>query len=179
MLHCTSATLGSVTSSERTLKVLRHAAASLSEARVKQAYVAELRRVRTRWLVTKKDRLFERARVWPVGVLLLADDGRVFTGGEAVRAVPPLHPGHVSAERERRRALTRLAYESDLPNGATVFLNAEEVRVEDVAEASGGVITLVDSELHVRWNRRDPGSTRLLEPYLREHIELILTREGL
>lgn len=153
----------------------REAVRRLREAGVEADVLAQRACVRTRWLVTKRERLVETAKVWPLGVLLLTKEGNAFYGGETVRAVPPLHPGHVSVERERRRALTRLAFESGFPRGTTIHVDASPVSLPSTTDAAGPISSDGGSFL-VRWNPRDRTSMRPLEAYVREQVELILDR---
>lgn len=149
----------------------------LREAEVPQHRIVEYVPETKRWLVFTKPALFtELERVWRLGVLLLNDRGEWFTAGETTRAIPPGHPGHVSIERERRRELTRAAYESHFEEGAVLYFHSPRIPLEAGEKLDGqSAIVIQNDELCVRWNRSLPVSmARNFSAYVSEQVDLAL-----
>src|SRR5699024_3520089 len=99
--------------------LVRHAVQRLQSGGSPTAFKADFVPSKRRWWGTKSRPTFTNPQaVWPIGVLLLTPAGQLFAATEQTRAVPPGHPGHTSAERERRRIFTAAAYRSGLPEGS-------------------------------------------------------------
>lgn len=155
-----------------TTAMMRLRAAGVPQHRIVE-YIPETKR----WLLFTKPALFtEQERVWRLGVLLLNDQGEWFTAGETTRAVPPGHPGHVSIERERRRELTRAAFESHFEEGAVLYFHSPRIPLEAGEKLDGqSAIVIQNDELCVRWNRSLPVSmARSFSSYVSEQVDLAL-----
>lgn len=153
------------------------AAEKLREVGVPQHRIVQYVPETKRWVVFTKPAVFtEDERVWRLGVLLLSEQGDWFTAGETTRAVAPGHPGHVSVERERRRDLTRAAYESNFEEGAVLYFNSPRIMlaIGDTPDPQSAIV-MIDGELRVRWNRALHLSTaRPLHTYVKEQVELAI-----
>lgn len=116
-------------------------------------------------------------RVWRLGVLLLDEQGRLFTIGSVTRAVDPGRVTNQNPRFEERRDYRRAAFQGKFERGDTVNWDAEEVALdpESLRERTGAVQLGADGEsILVRWNKQ-AGADGLtdLAGYLAERAELL------
>ncbi len=125
-------------------------------------------------------RIFRRAprvrrvgAAWRLGVLLLAEDGRVLSVGEVVRATDPGRRGY-AAESARDRAEQRAAaLRGDFAEGEVVHVGWHEVDLDAVAAgAASGPLSGRDGTVAVRWSAA--GGFMPLEAYLADRVALAL-----
>lgn len=181
------------------LKLLLDAVENLKTAGVKQVVIAKFVPQKRFLFFKKKAHFVERGKAWHLGVLLLAENGKLFSAGESTRAVPPGYPGHTSGERERRRVYTKAAHESGFELGQVVFFDSPEIvlvssgdaEVEGATNIEGAtsdegatpnpadqntiepLIISDDGEILVRWNKHAATENAIpLEKYMLEQIEL-------
>lgn len=137
---------------ERTKIMLKDAAERLSAARIHHINIVNFVPRQRRFIFSKKAHFVDIAKGWQLGVLLLSTSGELFAAGETTRAIVPGHPGHTSAERERRRAYTRIAFEAGYPVGEVLFFNSPHILLEADTPVTAP-LTLENGELKVRWSR--------------------------
>ena len=139
---------------------------------IRAEYVPPKRRF---WGTTKRAQFIQPVPVWPLGVLLLTAEGRLFAAGETTRAVPPGHPGHTSVERERRRHYTQAAVASGFPQGTVIYFHSPALPLrEHEPQPEGSPLLWIHGQCRVRWNRAFPDSTVDFAGYITEHVQLLL-----
>jgi hypothetical protein len=114
-------------------------------------------------------------RVWRLGVLLLARDGRLYATGAITRAVEPGHPGHVAVSAEQRRAVRAAAHRA-FAEGETVDYDAEPIELAPEALRNAtGPLFLRDGQALVRWSASaDDDAAAPVARYLAERADLLL-----
>lgn len=117
------------------------------------------------------------ARVWRLGVLLLAaeNDGtpRLFATGSVTRARDPRHPNFTSVSGEERREVREAARRAGFAAGEPVDYDARPLPLDDTL-GSVGPLVLRDGQLFVSWNAtRSPESLTPFAAYLAERVELL------
>ena len=159
---------------------LAWAVEALTEADLPTVRVAQYVAPRKRLLLTQKARFEDVAWAWPLGVLLLTPEQSLMTIGETTRAVAPGYPGHVSAERERRRELTRVASESGFTPGEVIYFDSEPITLEPGEPLAGGSLLSTEGDtLMIRWNPRMVGASLVpFGRYLREQVSLRIEHRG-
>jgi len=116
-------------------------------------------------------------RVWPLGVLLLARDGRVFATGKVTRAVPEGYPGYQSPGVEVRRGYRAAAHNGRFVEGDTVNFDTAEIDLLALDGSSGPLF--LDAGLpRVRWNPTHPAQSRALDVYLADRASLLIDPPG-
>ena len=116
-------------------------------------------------------------RVWPLGVLLLARDGRLFATGKVTRAVPEGYPGYQSPGVEVRRGYRAAAHNGKFAEGDTVNFDTVEIVPEDLDEHSTPLF-LDGAAARVRWNPTHPAQSRALDVYLADRAGLLIEPPG-
>jgi hypothetical protein len=134
--------------------------------------------VRKRLLgVARAPQMRPLGRVWPLGVLLLARDGRLFATGKVTRAVPEGYPGYQSPGVEVRRGYRAAAHNGRFVEGDTVNFDTVEIVPEELDGASTPLL-LDGSAPRVRWNPTHPGQSRALDVYLADRAGLLIEPPG-
>lgn len=114
-------------------------------------------------------------RVWRLGVLLLAADGRISATGRVVRAERPARrsiPANAVAEQRAYRAA---AVKGGIPEGDTVNFDARPVDLDELARVgASGPLVLDGGAVLVRWSPSQPEALTPLERYLVDRVELLV-----
>ena len=116
-------------------------------------------------------------RVWPLGVLLLARDGRLFATGKVTRAVPEGYPGYQSPGVEVRRGYRAAAHNGRFVEGDTVNFDTTEID-PGALDADSTPLYLDGPAARVRWNPTHPAQSRALEAYLADRAGLLIEPPG-
>jgi hypothetical protein len=113
-------------------------------------------------------------RVWRLGVLLLAADGRLFATGRVVRAERAVRRSVIAEAVAEQRAYRAAAVKGGIAEGETVSFDARPIDLDEVArgEASGPLL-LRDGAVHVRWSPAQPDALTPLDRYLADRVELL------
>jgi hypothetical protein len=144
---------------------------------VPQERLGEVVPVRRVLGIARAARITPRGSAWHLGVLLIADDGRVFETGEIVRAREEVRRGFAAESQRQRAAFAAAARRGGFAEGETVHLGWHELDLGllegGVLEGGGaaGPLALRDGEAVVRWSHS--GGFVPLESYLDERIELL------
>ena len=135
--------------------------------------LAELQTPRRLGPIRRAPKFTEVTKVWRLGVLLLADDGRLFATGAVTRARDPRHPNFTSVSGEERRELREAARKAGFAAGETVDYDAVPLPLDDTL-GSVGPLVVRDGSLLVSWNgSRTPDSLTPFDVYLDERVELL------
>jgi len=157
--------------------MLERTVAGLHDAGVADEALADFV-VRKRLLgVARAPLMVPRGRVWPLGVLLLARDGRLFATGKVTRAVPEGYPGYQSPGVEVRRGYRAAAHNGRFVEGDTVNFDTAEIVLDDL-DGSTGPLFVDDGAPRVRWNPTHPAQSRSLEVYLADRASLLIDPPG-
>lgn len=161
---------------DTTQALLEDAVVRLTAAGAKKAQIAAFVPAKRKFLISKKAHFTNLVKAWPLGVFLLTEDGELYSVGETTRAVDPGYPGHVSAERERRREFTRIAFASGYPAGEVVYFACTKISIEEGASLpDGSPLIIVNGELRVLWNPGIPAAAATpFASYLAEQVDLRL-----
>lgn len=129
---------------------------------------------RRRLFGTRPARIIRVGSGWRLGVLVVASDGAVFSGGSTLRAhVPPPVKGYTADSARERDELRHCAIRGGFAEGETVHWALEPVVAEAVG-ASTSPLALRDGRLVVRWAPRAPiAGAPSLEAYLAERAGLL------
>jgi len=157
--------------------MLERTVASLDGAGVADEALADFV-VRKRLLgMARAPLMVPRGRVWPLGVLLLARDGRLFATGKVTRAVPEGYPGYQSPGVEVRRGYRAAAHNGRFVEGDTVNFDTAEIVLDDL-DGSTGPLFVDGGAPRVRWNPTHPAQSRSLEVYLADRASLLIDPPG-
>lgn len=121
--------------------------------------------------------MLPRARVWPLGVLLLGRDGGLHATGKVTRAVPEGYPGYQSPGVEVRRGYRAAAHNGKFVEGDTVNFDTAEIEVDALSEGSTPLF-IAEGGVRVRWNPTHPSQSRSLEVYLADRASLLIDPPG-
>lgn len=152
----------------------------LSDAGIDTVTIAKFVPASKRFLFTKKARFETITKAWPLGVLLLSTDNRLFATGETTRAVAPGYPGHTSTERERRREYNKVAFNSGFEVGEVIYFECDplELTSGEHSEVKHPLVLDVDT-LKVLWNRSATASTAIkFENYVNEQVGLAVENKA-
>lgn len=124
--------------------------------------------------IPRAPRMTRLGRVWRLGVLLLAADGRLFATGRVVRAERPVRRSVIAEAVAEQRAYRAAAVKGGVAEGSTVNFDARPIDLDEVArgEASGPLL-LRDGAVLVRWNPSQPDVLMPLDRYLADRVELL------
>lgn len=136
------------------------AAAWLASAGVPSEALAEYVPARRKLLVTRKPTMQPLGRVWRIGTLLLAEDGRLFAHGRSTRAAERGRPGYQSLSREERREIAAAALRGGFAEGEPVNFEAVPLGfAPDPGPADDDPalpIGYADGDFRVRWRAGAP-----------------------
>ncbi|PWB97794.1 hypothetical protein [Homoserinimonas hongtaonis] len=165
---------------DATIAAMRDAIAAttkrLADAAVADESLAEMVTPRRILFVQREPLLREIARVWHLGVLLLARDGTLYEAGVSTRAVEPGRPNYQSASGEERRAHRAAAVRGGFAPGHTVNFDARPVSLdlEALTDAAGRVY-VHDGRALVRWTAGATPATSIdFARYLDERASLLI-----
>lgn len=126
-------------------------------------------------LIRRGPTLRRAGEAWPLGVLLLARDGRLFGLGTATRARPASRVGYVAESARKRDELRMLAAKAGFTAGEALHIDPVPVEASALAAGSpsGPVLPGPDGVLLVRWSPAGGVDPRDLAAYLAERAELL------
>ena len=150
------------------------AAAELAAAGARQEVLAEYTAERRLLGIPRAARMTPTARVWRLGVLLIAEDGGLHAAGRVVRAERPARRSVLAESVAEHRALRAAAVKGGIPEGETVDFDTRPVDLGALAEhGASGPLVVRDGEVLVRWSPAQPDALAPFERYLAERVELL------
>lgn len=129
--------------------------------------------------IPRQARLELDVPVWPLGQLLLGEDGSLFAAGYTVTPREDRPIGYTSERQRARDKLRTMASRAGIPLGSAVHIDPQ--LLWGSGEVSGTVAgpLIEDGEaLAVRWSTMPGAAVRPLAEYLEEHIELLIQQRG-
>ena len=119
-------------------------------------------------------RMTPATRVWRLGVLLLAADGRLFATGRVVRAERSVRRSIIAEAVAEQRAYRAAAVKGGIAAGETVNFDARPIDLDEVVRgAASGPLLLRDGVVLVRWNPSQPDALMPLDRYFADRVELL------
>ncbi|HET6672929.1 MAG TPA: hypothetical protein VFG92_06085 [Agromyces sp.] len=119
-------------------------------------------------------RMAPATRVWRLGVLLLAADGRLFATGRVVRAERAVRRSVIAESVAEQRAYRAAAVKGGIAEGSTVNFDARPIDLDELGRtAASGPLLLRDGGVLVRWNPSQPDMLTPLDRYLADRVELL------
>lgn len=157
-------------------KLLAAAVLQLAEAEARDEALARYRPERRVLLIPRPSAMEPVARVWRLGALLLARDGRLFATGSITRASPPGRSGYQSQSAEVRREYRAAAFRGPFQPGEAVNYDAEPIGLDaEALRGSTGPLFLRGEEAVVRWSPVAGDDTAIpLGSYLADRVDLLL-----
>ncbi len=158
----------------RARELVTDAAATLRASAAREEVLAEYVPGRRVLGLPRAARMTPVTRVWRLGVLLLAADGRLFATGRVVRAERPARRSVIAEAVAEQRAYRAAAVKGGIAEGSTVNFDARPIDLDVIArgEASGPLL-LRDGAMLVRWNASQPDMFMPLDRYLADRVELL------
>lgn len=148
----------------------------LAEAGVRDEALARYIPSRRVLLIPRPSVMEPIARVWRLGALLLARDGRLFATGSITRATEPGRSGYQSQSAEVRREYRAAAFRGRFAAGEAVNYDAVEIGLgaEALRSSKGPVILRADGAA-VLWSAAASEASAIpFAAYLGERAELLL-----
>lgn len=166
---------------EETLAEVRAATAEATErlaaAGAPDEALAEYTPERRVLLFTRTPRMRPIGRAWRLGVFLLDRDGTLYAAGSSTRAVAPGRANYQSVSGEARRAQRSAAHRARYADGETVNFDARPIALDATLAEASGPLFIAGGRALVRWNATADATTAIeFGPYLRERLDLMLTR---
>jgi hypothetical protein len=158
----------------RVRELVADAATTLRATAAREEVLAEYVPERRLLGLPRAARMTPVTRVWRLGVLLLAADGRVFETGRVVRAERPSRRSVIAEAVAEQRAYRAAAVKGGIAEGSTVNFDARPIDLDVVArgEASGPLL-LRDGAVLVRWNASQPDMFMPFGRYLADRVQLL------
>jgi hypothetical protein len=124
--------------------------------------------------IPRAARMTPVARVWRLGVLLIAEDGGLHGTGRVVRAERAARRSVTAESVAEQRALRAAAVKGGIPEGETVDFDTSPVDLDALArDAASGPLVVRDGDVFVRWSPMQPDALAPFARYLAERVELL------
>lgn len=116
------------------------------------------------------------ARVWPLGQLLLGENGSLYGVGVTVTPREDRPIGYTSEQQRERDALRTMASRAGIPLGTPIHLETTQLFERDSGFTPGDPLVELDGNLAVRWSALPGAAPRALNDYLDERVSLLIDR---
>ncbi|AWB96511.1 hypothetical protein DCE93_13365 [Agromyces badenianii] len=124
--------------------------------------------------IPRAARMAPIGRVWRLGVLLLAPDGRLSATGRVVRAEREARRSTPAAAIAEQRAYRAAAIKGGIAEGETVNFDTVPIDLAELGRAAAsGPLVVVGDEVFVRWSPTQPDALTALDRYLADRVELL------
>ncbi|GAA1828825.1 hypothetical protein [Agromyces salentinus] len=155
-------------------RLVAEAATELEAADARRETLAEYIAERRVLGFPRAARMTPVARVWRLGVLLVAEDGGLHGTGRVVRAERAARRSITAESVAEQRALRAAAVKGGIAEGETVDFDARPVDLDELArDAASGPLVVRDGAVLVRWSPSQPDALAPFERYLAERVELL------